>query len=344
MKKLKIGILMFSWMVFFTSCEKENASTEGPIQAKEDIEDTSGIEIEQDLPIDDFLEIKRNAGLPTLADIDLDNGNQLHFYGQEGEASGVFILEEGDCSGCSALSDLQSLTGKELNAYDVFWALSKPGKTVPNVLEKEKPKSHSRNALAQGWAREKLTLKTDNSQAKMGTVACNNTSFQNSIAGGSFLGGAPNFVRLDKTPDNYSAFKNDCFAPGNGQCWGNPRFKYTSTYSGIKQWKGKICTRNVENNFNRHGINWCGSGCSIDPDCFQAGSCFIYQGPVVYFQYYWNGKWRTMKSGNKTAVYEIPANSTKVYTWHWITSQNTSFRLMVRYAKRYDEFDIMMDK
>lgn len=343
MKNLKISILILSMLVFFTSCEKESESAETPITAQEDIEDTSGIQIEQDLPIEHFLDIKRNAGLPTLADIDLDNGNQLHFYGQE-EVSGVLVLEEGDCSGCSAISDLHSLTNRELNSFDIFWALSKPGTDIPDLLKKENAKQNNSVSKEQGWARGKLNKNTGDSQAKMATVACNNASFQSSIAGGSFLGGAPNFVRLDKTPNNYSAFKNDCYSPGNGQCWGNPRYKYTSTFTGIKQWKGKICTRNVENNSNRHGINWCGSGCSVDPDCNQVGSCFIYQGPVVYFQYYWNGQWRTMKSGNKTAVYEIPANSTRVYTWHWITSQNTSFRLMVRYAKKYDEFDIMMDK
>lgn len=342
MKNLRFNLGILGLLIIMLSaCEKENLETENQTAIQEDIHDTSGIVEEQELRIDDLINLKQNEQLPSLVDIDLENGNQLHFYAQEEEIEGVLILEEGDCSGCSALSDLESVAGGELNPKEIFLALSKSGTPVPKIFDKLYTSDNAARTK-QGWMRSKLTSVNKNNGNKA-TVACNNTSFQSSIAGG-FLGN-PNYVRLDKKPNNYSGFVSDCFNPAaNGQCWGNPRYKLTAQFSNIKNWKGKVCTRNVENNSNPHTVYYCGSNCNVDPNCNLPGSCSIYQGPQISFEYYWNGQWRIMKSGNKLALYEIQANQTKVYNWHWITSQNTSFRIRVRYAKPNDEFDLMMDK
>lgn len=343
MKNLSVKLtMMLALIIGFTSCEKEEKQQSTPeISVQEDIFDVEAIHQETEITDATIFSQAENEQLPTMADLDLKNGNTLHFYGQEEGVKGVLVLEEGDCSGCSALADLASITGKDLNPMEIFWALSAPQTKIPMALHRLFPKQKS-NTKSQGWAIN-LINSTPNTAGKMADLACNNASFQSSIAGG-FLG-TPEYVRLDKRPNNYSAFKNDCFNPAaNGQCWGNPRYKLTAQYSNIRRWKGKVCTRNVEAAYNPHRVYYCGSSCSVDPNCNLPASCSIYQGPQVSFEYYWNGQWRIMKSNGKTALYEIPANKTRVYNWSWFTSSNTSFRLRIRYAKPYDQFDLMMDK
>jgi hypothetical protein len=52
-------------------------------------------------------------------------------------------------------------------------------------------------------------------------LACDDASFTGSITGG-FLSDSP-FIRVNKTPENYSAFNNDCYNPAaNGECWASP--------------------------------------------------------------------------------------------------------------------------
>ncbi len=341
MKNIKIILSTVVCLLVFGACEPEETTPQQMVSIQEDLFDTTGTITPQALAIDDRIALTTNEQLPSLADILLANGNTLHFYAQEEDVSGVLVLEEGACSGCSALADIEAAVGKEVNARDIFWAISTSGTAVPAILDELYPVAKTRQP-AQGWMRDQLTTSVSGVQSKAADVACNNASFQSSIAGG-FLG-SPEYVRLDKRPNNYNAFKSDCYNVGLGQCWGNPRYKLIAKFSNIKKWRGKVCTKNVETNYNSHTILYCGNLCSVDPDCNQPGSCSIYQGPQVSFEYYWNGKWNIMKNGSKVALYEIQANKTKVYNWHWSTSQKTSFRLRIRYAKPYDQFDLMMDK
>lgn len=183
-------------------------------------------------------------------------------------------------------------------------------------------------------------------QAQNADLACNNANFTSSIAGG-FLSNNP-FIRTDRTPNNYSAFNEDCFNPAVGpECWGKPRYEYYARWNNIKEWRGKICAKSVQNAFNNHVISYQSSS---DSSCPIGGQnyCQIYQGPRVRFEVKGHNEpenqWQAIQKDGKLASYDIPANQTKSYTWSWKTSQPSDFRLAVRYAKPYDEFDFMMDK
>ncbi len=176
-------------------------------------------------------------------------------------------------------------------------------------------------------------------------LACNNNSFKSSVIGG-FLSNNP-FIRTDKTPKNYGAFKPDAYYPGNGQAWGKPRFKYIARFNNIKEWRAKVCATSVQKSGNNHIISYQSSSNS---SCPPNGNkyCTMYVGPTIYFQVKGSNepenKWRTLKKDGKSAIYEIPANNTRVYNWAWKRNQPSDFRILVRYAKPLDRFDFMMDK
>ncbi|NEQ63892.1 MAG: hypothetical protein F6K53_44035 [Moorea sp. SIO4A1] len=178
-------------------------------------------------------------------------------------------------------------------------------------------------------------------------LACKDASFKSSMFGGFLSINPPAFARLNRTPKNYStAFPNDCLNPAaNGQCWGKPRHQYSARFNNIKEWRGKICARSVQNASNNHVVSYQSSS---SPTCPIGGNvyCQQYYGPKVGFQVkYSDNKWRWLKGKNgNLAVYEIPANNTHVYSWAWKTSEPSDFRLVVKYAKPLDEFDFMMDK
>lgn len=176
-------------------------------------------------------------------------------------------------------------------------------------------------------------------------LACNNNNFKSSTGGG-FLSNSP-FIRTDKTPNNYSAFKPDAYYPGNGQAWGKPRFKYIARFNNIKEWRGKVCAKSVQNSANNHIISYQSSNNS---SCPTGGNkyCKMYVGPTISFEVKGRNeaenKWRPIKKNGNSAVYEIPANQTKVYNWAWKRTKASDFRIVVRYAKPVDEFDFLMDK
>ncbi|WP_315791602.1 hypothetical protein [Fischerella sp. JS2] len=183
-------------------------------------------------------------------------------------------------------------------------------------------------------------------QTQTEDLACNNDNFTSSIAGG-FLSNNP-FIRTDKTPNNHSAFKTDCLNPAaNGQCWGQPRYRYYARWNNIKEWRGKICAKSVQNTYNNHVVSYQSSS---DSSCPIGGQnyCQIYYGPVISFQVKGHNEsenqWKPIEKDGKLASYEIPANERMWYHWAWKTSQPSDFRLAVRYAKPDDEFDFMMDK
>ncbi len=310
MKNLKIIMLSCLALVFITSCEKTE------------------VESQEFNTNEELLENSKNHAKITMKD-----GTQISFYKvNDGDLQGVFLMEETDCGECSPLNAISNLVEKELSEQEIFWALSEPGTAIPEFLEI--PKQKASNIQAQGWGRNAIkNLSPAVYQAA--TVACNNNSFTSSIAYG-FIG-TPEFIRLDKTPDNYNSFINDCADLGVWGCEKGPRYRYTATFSNIKRWKGKICSKAVQNSSNNHYMKYF---------CDSSVPCETYVGPELYFEYKSNGVWKTMKNtfGGAPAGFEVPANSTKVYTYSWRTSSNTSFRLRVKYAMGKDQFDFMMDK
>ncbi len=308
MKNLKINLLVFAMTLFFISCEKEDVISAEPSISTEVLNASSEVE-----------------------KITFDNGTQVSFYKiDDGNMKGVFLLEEADCGDCSAVNAVSILAKKELTEQEMFWALSNPGTIVPEFL-KEINNTKSAMIKPQGWGRNAINKLSDTEQ-KMATIACNNNSFTSSIAYG-FIGN-PEFIRLDKTPNNYAPFVNDCANLGPVGCDNGQKYRYTATFSGINRWKGKICSRAVQNSTNNHMTKYF---------CDQPVLCTTYVGPELYFEYLSNGVWRSMKK-NFPPGFEVPANTVKSYTYSWRTNSNTSFRLRVRNAMGKDQFDFMMDK
>ncbi len=273
--------------------------------------------------------------------VTLNNGNKVYFKRiDDGELKGTFLLEESNCKGCSALTALTEMTDKEISEEEIFWALSAAGTPVPSFLETQNNKTvaiHG-NLQEQGWGRELTKSIVITDEAGVGDLACNNSSFTGSIAGG-FLGN-PEFVVLDKTPNSYNGFINDCASLSPSACNKGTRYKLHATMSGINKWRGKICSKAVQNGTNDHYIsNTTGGLCGNPP-------CSAYVGPELHFEYYSNGKWKSMKNplASDPEGFEVPANTTKVYTYSWNTNANTSFRLRVKNAMGKDQFDFMMDR
>ncbi|TPN87699.1 hypothetical protein [Aquimarina algicola] len=316
MFKLKINYIFFLVICFMVSCDKNEA-----------IIDTENI-----------AEINEISNQETK--ILLDNGNSIRFQQiDDGELKGTFILEESTCEDCSVLNNITEMNGKELSTEEIFWALSKPGANVPEFLKTNLSKKSI--TKEQGWARE--TVLTFPNRIEItpirAVVACKNSNFTSSIAGG-FLG-EPEFVALDKTPNNYNGFVNDCASLTPSACNKGPKYRLHAVMNNIKKWKGKICSRAIQNSSNDHYFpnSTTGSICQSPP-------CSSYVGPELYFEYLSNGKWKSMKNveQGEFAGFEVPANTTKVYTYSWNTNVKTSFRLRVKNAMGKDQFDFMMDQ
>ncbi|MDY8137048.1 hypothetical protein [Aquimarina sp. 2201CG5-10] len=268
----------------------------------------------------------------------LENGNKISFQTiNDGELKGTFLLEESDCEQCSFLTNIGELI-EDPTAQEIFWAISKPDTPIPSFL-RLKDKSVFKTKKAQGWARSISRDFPIGTGGSSRIVACTNSKFTSSIAGG-FLG-TPEFIALDKTPNNYDGFVNDCASLTPSACNKGPRYKLHATMRGIKKWKGKICSKAVQNSTNDHYISNSPSG-----SICQSPPCSSYRGPELYFEYFANGKWKSMKNPNSAIPqgFEVPANTTKVYTYSWKTNVNTSFRLRVKNAMGKDQFDFMMDR
>ncbi|MEM6830793.1 MAG: hypothetical protein AAF551_09780, partial [Bacteroidota bacterium] len=280
------------------------------------------------------------SNLENSTSITLDNGNIIRFQRiNDGEIDGTFMVEESDCESCSVLKNLYEVTSEDLTESEVFWALSSPGTPIPTFLQDDVSPSGRKSTLSkeQGWGTAESQPFISPIIIARPKIACHNESFTGSIAGG-FLG-EPDFVRLDKTPDTYGPFIEDCDNVSPLYCTKGERYRYTATYSGITKWRGKICSKAVQNASNDHYLDAQGTLCNRPP-------CDAYIGPELYFEYKSGGKWKSMKNpdGQTPEGFEVPANSTRVYTYSWNTRTKTSFRLRVKNAMGKDQFDFMMDK
>ena len=255
-------------------------------------------------------------------EIILDNGSKIFFLLDE-NSEAIMALEEQECTSCSAIDKLyEELEKEKLSNFEIFWALSKPGQEIPKYISSSThPKSPS--SKPQGWARGLVEFESDyeSSKGKASDLACSNSSFKS----GSWIGGNYNFLRTDKTGSNYSPFNSYVWAPdGTGT---TVRFWYQAQYNNLRAWKGKLCGRSFEDWRQNHHFNG------------------TYYGPQLLFMYEKNGSWYYMKnSSGQYSIHTIPKNSTKSYLWHWTTSWDANFKVKIRRAKKYDEFDILMDK
>ncbi|WP_271769308.1 hypothetical protein [Aquimarina algiphila] len=262
----------------------------------------------------------------------LENQNKLSFINYDDNE--VFILEESDCSNCSALDNLASLSKKDWSEAEIFWALSKTGQRVPAFLQTGQNVGKT-FAKPQGWARDQVQTSINKGIENPGpstVVACKNSEFTSSIAGG-FLGN-PEFVRLDKKPINYASFKNDCSNLSDAMCQKGKRYRYSATFKNIKKWRGKICAKSIQNSNNDHYLS---NILCLNPPCTG------YRGPKLYFEFKKDGVWKPIDASIKEGI-EIPANKRKTYGFYKNASKKRSFRIRVKNAMKLDEFDFMMDK
>lgn len=236
------------------------------------------------------------------------HGEKVHFVDPQGNGE-ILVIEESDVGG-SALARVESGLGREASPSEIFWALSAPGDEIPKNM-----KDGQSSEKAQGWARER----PDRGGLEQVNVACDNTSFQGSIAGG-FLSGAP-FIRLDKKPATYNAFVGTTFLP-DAPPLPKPTYHYTATFNGAKKWRGKVCARQV------------------------AGTSGFPYNLTVSFEKYnaalTNWEPMTSSGGNESRWY-ITEGTTKVYTWAWNTNSLGNYRILIGGAEANDEFDIMAD-
>jgi len=334
---MRVNFFVLVCLVFtlFCSCQKNPIEQEG--LQREGVVTLS--KQESALLLEKTATTETNKTQSTLINIPLDNGNELQFFELETTTDNneFLVLESHECTDCSALSTIGDKMGADnYNAHDIFWAFSKPGTPIPNKLVSQE-RSLLKATNQQGWA---LTEMESEATSRGYNIACNNSSFR-TIPGG-FLDGAT-LIRYDKTPRSSSIFTTDCFDFANdGRCWGGSRYKYKATFNNINKWIGKACVKAVQANYNDHYVEWCGSSCSANPSCTNYRSCKTYVGPEIRFQRYVNGSWYTLQDGHKTASYEASANRTHSYTWWASSSQRRSFRIDVRYAKNYDEFDFLI--
>lgn len=170
--------------------------------------------------------------------------------------------------------------------------------------------------------------------------ACNNANFRNFYAVVQHENaGDPNYIGFDKTPANYSGFKEECYyEPGISDCIDNygSRHKLVATSGYTKKWSAAVCGRAIQYDFqydHEHRV-------------FYTGDQEFYAGPKVSFQYKGDdGKWRILTGTNtgNLASWEFGANATQAYRWKWFSDKPRQFRIVVERAMKYDEFDLIMD-
>jgi hypothetical protein len=152
--------------------------------------------------------------------------------------------------------------------------------------------------------------------------------------------GNPNYIRYDKTPNNYGSFFKHCYVNSTwpGTCfetYGN-RYKLVATSGLTTKWSAAICGKPRQSN------NWY----NYEHRIFLEGQSPFYAGPVVSFQVLGDdGKWRIMKDSNTNnlASWEFGPNANHSYRWKWFSDKPRQFRIVLERAMKFDEFDLIMD-
>lgn len=337
---------LFSIALFFTftSCQKEALEDQNALAPTQ----TTKNEIlqldatEASLLNEQAAKRAANAAAKPTINLQLENGNELHFY-EAGSEEDYVVIEVQKCTDCSvsALGLMGKLGDAEFAAKDIYWAFSEPGTAMPSNMTKQQSFLAQSSVGVQGWAKKELQeVNEPASSSRSSQIACNNYSFKNSISGG-FLS-HNRHIKLDLTA-RYN-FQSDCLHPsGFSKCVDASRHRAQFWWNGVKKWAGKICAKSVQTSYNNHYVEWCGRSCSANPYCDRSGSCKTYYGPEIRFELKQNNSWRLLSDGYKSASYEVPPNETWTYGWHSRSNYSKSFRMTIRSAKGYDQFDAMMD-
>ncbi|NRA67238.1 MAG: hypothetical protein HRU19_22330 [Pseudobacteriovorax sp.] len=261
------------------------------------------------------------------------NGEISFDFVKDGVQPNDILIFESSPTGDSLDYIYDQFSGITPTPVQVFWAISQPGDTIPNIFKGGRLYS----PRPRGWARKPI-IKLNGGTTINKKGACNDTSFQEQIAGGAIDDGRK-FRRLNITPQN----RPKEFFPStidNSGHWKSLRYRYAATITQATQWRGKICARSVQNADNNH--NYRRPSSNPNP----GGSIGLpprYIGPTVGFQIYdksING-WRYVKNSSGNSVsFEIPANTTKNYSWVRNGSA-AHMRIYIENAMPLDEFDII---
>lgn len=170
--------------------------------------------------------------------------------------------------------------------------------------------------------------------------ACNNTTFRQFYDGIAHQSnGDPNYIRFDKTPNNYNGFNEYCLATANNpQCfdlYGN-RYKLVATSAPTTRWSAAVCGKARQSN------NWY----NYEHRVFLTDGSIINYFPRLWFQYQDNsGNWHTLTDSNtgNLASGTFNANTVQSYRWKWFSSTPRKFRIVIDQAMKFDEFDLIMD-
>lgn len=350
MKSRIVLLLAVFTLGLFSSCEKD-IITEDELQIVENnaIEEFTVTPKDEQNLIESRNYLLNQKEEDTPLSLKLDNGATIDFIITE-DKEDVLVVEGQNCENCSALESLEKLTKEELTPLDIYWAFSAPSTPVPPVMLDLYDHEANHSVYKQGWARAELETMSDEDELGFRSgYACNNSNFTAPPSGG-FINGSANFTRLDKRPFSYGPFQayssSTCYyhacLGGEGSvdersaCQHETRYRYRATYTNIKKWEGRICSRSVENASHTHVREYIS-------ECFGTGT--MYMGPILSFQRknIFN-EWEVITSGNKYASYEVPGNHIRYYRWRLFTSSNKSYRIAVDDAKRIDQFDFLMDK
>jgi hypothetical protein len=266
------------------------------------------------------------AGEPVvLATVTTPTGSTLRFLQIRAEgADGVLVLEGGD-DGALVLDRLLDHAGVELGAREIFAAVTGPGTEIPEALPSKGAEEAA--SLPRGWAIDLIEPVTTMSGSEF---ACNNDSFTSSTPGGLL---ADVFTRLDTNDEqNPSLWDSDCYAPGDGHCYGDSN-EYNALWYGMNKWRGKACGYPY-NRVNETTHTFCSPS---------GGGCFTVL-PEVWFLYKSSSEtWQQAHLADSAA---FSLNTTQAYAWYYNGASGASldWKLRIRYAKAWDEFDILMSR
>lgn len=289
------------------------------------VSEPSGVEEGVDLPRDEALAAPSVEEAPAaLATLRTPSGSEVRFLPVDvGEEHSVLVVESGE-PGTLVLEQLTELAdGVELGARDIWRALAEPGVELPTALDGRG--REPRLDFEQGWARSIMK----NTTQSLVNFACDNTSFVASTPDGLL---ADVFTRLDTNDEqDPSLWANDCYQAGS-TCYFDNR-QYAATWTGINKWRGKACGFP----FNKvgeetHTVTIRGTSYTILPKV-----SFLYKTAAE--------TWEEAHLGGGDS-YAFPLNTTTEHAWYWngATGSTLDWRLSIRQAKAWDQFDVLMSK
>jgi hypothetical protein len=281
------------------------------------------IELEDEgLAVEDEVD---EVGSELIASLEPRNGTVVDFFDvAEGDDVSVFVVETVSEGGVAVLDRVLDVGAGDINALDVYLALSGEDEDVPAILFDN---FEAQLEGERGWAVAEFGLASP-PDVQLADEACSNGSFTGSHPNG-FLGAAGYaFTRLDTNNSVHpSLWATECYNPGDGSS--HCIFQtYAAQWFGIEQWRGKAC-----------GNAWGNAAHTICPNI---GPCLVIN-PRMHFEF--DDDNGTNWSIADTEVVTVNGGDIS-NTWAWFGSNNEdwAWRVHIHQANgTNDFFDVAMD-